>query len=79
MDALKLNGLKENDIIFDLFKNLSYLLERIPVFKKVSQKIVDIHDHVKTHPNALISNRKYREKLVDHLYDVFNEFQETMK
>ena len=75
MDALKLEGLRNSDLIMKLFKELKLSLQNFPGIDDISLKIEKIKSHALENRNLLIENRLYREKLVDHLYDVFNEFQ----
>ena len=75
MDALKLEGLKNGDLIMKLFKELKLSLKNFPGIDDVTLKIEKIKSHALENTNLLIENRVYREKLVDHLYEVFNEFQ----
>jgi hypothetical protein len=75
MDALKLEGLRNSDLIMKLFKELKLSLKNFPGIDDVTLKIEKIKSHASENTNLLIENRVYREKLVDHLYEVFNEFQ----
>ncbi len=79
MDALKLEGLRNNDLIMKLFKELKLSLKNFPGIDDITLKIEKIKSHASENTNMLIENRVYREKLVDHLYDAFNEFQNHLK
>lgn len=75
MDALKLEGLRNSDLIMKLLKELKLSLNNFPGIDDITLKIEKIKSHASENTNLLIENRVYREKLVDHLYEVFNEFQ----
>jgi len=75
MDALKLEGLRNSDLIMKLLKELKLSLKNFPGIDDITLKIEKIKSHASENTNLLIENRVYREKLVDHLYEVFNEFQ----
>lgn len=75
MDALKLEGLRNSDLIMKLFKELKLSLKNFPGIDDITLKIEKIKSHASENTNLLIENRVYREKLVDHLYEIFNEFQ----
>jgi len=75
MDALKLEGLRNCDLIMKLFKELKLSLNNFPGIDDITLKIKKIKSHASENTNLLIENRVYREKLVDHIYEVFNEFQ----
>jgi len=75
MDALKLEGLRNSDLIMKLLKELKLSLNDFPGIDDITLKIEKIKSHASENTNLLIENRVYREKLVDHLYEVFNEFQ----
>jgi len=75
MDALKLEGLRSSELIIKLFKDLKTSLDKFPGIDDILHKIEKINNHSLENTNLLLENKLYREKLVDHLYDVFNEFQ----
>ena len=79
MDALKLVGLGNSALIMKLFKELKLSLKNFPGIDDITLKIEKIKSHASENTNLLIENRVYREKLVDHLYEVFNEFQNNLK
>lgn len=79
MDALKLVGLGNSALIMKLFKELKRSLKNFPGIDDITLKIEKIKSHASENTNLLIENRVYREKLVDHLYEVFNEFQNNLK
>ncbi len=79
MDALKLEGLRNSDLIMKLFKELKLSLKNFPGIDDITLKIGEIKSHATENTNLLIENGVYREKLVDHIYEVFNEFQNKLK
>ena len=79
MDALKLEGLRNCDLIMKLFKELKLSLNNFPGIDDITLKIEEIKSHASENTNLLIENRAYREKLVDHIYEIFKEFQNNLK
>lgn len=79
MDALKLEGLRNNDLIIKLFKELKLSLKNFPGIDDITLKIEKITNHASENINMVIENREYREKLVDHIYEIFKEFQNNLK
>ena len=79
MDALKLEGLRNSDLIMKLFKELKLSLKNFPGIDDITLKIKEIKSHASENTNMLIENRVYREKLVDHIYEIFKEFQNYLK
>ena len=75
MDALKLEGLRNSELIMKLFKELKVSLKNFPGVDDISLKIEKLNSHASENATLLIGSSVYREKLVDHLYDVFKEFQ----
>lgn len=78
MDALKLEGLRSSELIIKLFKDLKTSLDKFPGVDEILLKIEEINNHTLKNTDLLLENELYREKLVDHLYDIFNEFQNKL-
>ncbi|MHA1342904.1 MAG: hypothetical protein ACTSQG_02885 [Promethearchaeota archaeon] len=75
MDALKLEGFKKNNLIFKLFKDLKIDLEKFPGLNDIISQVKIIEEIAGKNSDELISNQKFREKIVDSLYQVFKDFQ----
>lgn len=75
LDALKLEGLQNHEFILKLFDELYNEIIKFPDSSKLEKKINQISKHCKNNPRSLIHNAKYREKVGDHLYGVYKEFQ----
>jgi len=78
MDALKLDGLKSSELIIKLFNDLKWQLNKFPWGDEILAKIEKINEQVLENINFLIENKFYREKIVDQLYNSFNEFQNNI-
>ena len=78
MDALKLEGFRNRALILNLFEDLKLSLEKFPGIEDITLKVKKIYSHCITNQETLIQHQKYREKVVDHLYLVFKEFQSKL-
>ncbi|MHA1488289.1 MAG: hypothetical protein ACTSRI_01385 [Promethearchaeota archaeon] len=72
MDALKLEGLRGDDIVAKLFKELKKNLDKFPGLKDIKIRIKKINEQILNNANILVNSK---EILVDELYQVFKEFQ----
>ncbi|MBD3214928.1 MAG: hypothetical protein GF311_20115 [Candidatus Lokiarchaeota archaeon] len=75
MDAIKLEISIGESFILNLFQELIEKTRTFPGLQNLSQKITKIYKHVTAHIETLKTNREYQEKVVNHLYDLFQEFQ----
>jgi len=78
MDALTLNDLKNQDIIFRLFDELNNDLCNFPGVEDLVIKFEDIQRRVSNNLDKLLYENKLREKVVDELYMIFKEFQNKL-
>ncbi|MBD3342238.1 MAG: hypothetical protein GF353_24260 [Candidatus Lokiarchaeota archaeon] len=78
MDALKLDALQSDDLILRLFDELTSKLERFPGLKEIRNNVIQINNHVRENSNVLLTNYEYREKIGEHLYQIFNSFQNKL-
>lgn len=78
MDALKLEGLKSSELILKLFKELIINANKFQGFKGVHQKIIKIYNQVLKNPNNIIENKRFRDVVVEKLYQIFKEFQRNL-
>ena len=78
MDAIKLDVSVGNDFILDLFKGLKKKIIKFPGLDNIAKKFDKLYKHVSHNINIFQENNEYREKLVDHLYSLFKEFQDIL-
>jgi hypothetical protein len=75
MDALKLETFDNNEIIFDLFKNLKKNFDRFPGLELGKVKLAKIYEEFLKNGEKNVNNKKYRDLVADDLYVVFKEFK----
>ncbi len=75
MDALKLKGFKESELINKLFKDLKNNLKKFPGIDDLQIKIEKIHNRVLSNSFNLETSNRFSEIMVDEVYQVFKEFQ----
>jgi len=75
MDAIKLEISVGGSYILNLFQELIKQTRTFPGLKNLSQKITKIYNHVTKNLETLKKNQDYQEKVVNHLYEIFQEFQ----
>ena len=78
MDALKLDGLKNSELILKLFKDLKQNIIKFPGLEEMQFKINEIYNHVNNNPHKLIEDKRFRNIIVDKLYHIFKEFQHKL-
>jgi len=78
MDALKLETFDNNEIIFDLFKNLKKNFDRFPGLELGKVKLTKIYEEFLKNGEKIVHNQKYRDSIADDLYVVFKEFKEKL-
>ncbi|MEE9378476.1 MAG: hypothetical protein V3V33_10625 [Candidatus Lokiarchaeia archaeon] len=78
MDALTLDGLVKKDLIFNLFNELNQNLGNFPGLDDILFKIKSIKKIAVNHFDKLSSDAKFKEQLIDDLYQVFKEFQNKL-
>ncbi|MFX1296943.1 MAG: hypothetical protein ACFFD2_19075 [Promethearchaeota archaeon] len=78
MDALTLDGLVKEDLIFNLFNELNQNLGKFPGLDDILISVKSINKKVVNHFDKLISDRKLKEELIDDLYHVFKDFQNKL-
>lgn len=75
MDALKLEGFDDIEIIRQLFNDLIEFLKQFPGVEPLISRVKHINYNILNNSYNLIENNKFRGKIVDDLYEVFQEFQ----
>ncbi len=78
MDALKLETFDNNEIIFDLFKNLKKNFDKFPGLELGKVKLTKIYEEFLENGEKIVKNQKYRDSIADDLYVVFKEFKEKL-
>ncbi len=78
MDALTLDGLTKNDLIFNLFEELTYNLGKFPGLDDILSRVKSVQTNALNHDDQIFSNTNLREKLIEDLYQIFKEFQNKL-
>jgi len=78
MDALKLEGFDDIEIIRQLFNDLITYLKQFPGIESLLSRIKHVNYNILNNSLNLIENNKFRGKIVDDLYQVYQEFQEKL-
>lgn len=78
MDAIKLEISVGESFILNLFQELIEKTRTFPGLKNLSQKLQKIYSHLSKNIEILKTNKEYQEKVVDHLYDLFQEFEHLL-
>ncbi len=78
MDALNLTTLTKNNIVFNLFEELYYNLEKFPGLDELMYQVKKLHQSALNHKDSIMSDNKLKEKLIDDLYQIFKEFQNKL-
>ena len=74
MDALKLDGLRDNDLIIKLFTELKNNLRKFPGLEVIKHKINEISEVTLRDVDDLVKNYNL-DDITDELYSVYQEFQ----
>lgn len=78
MDALKLETFDNNEIIFDLIKDLKNNFDRFPGLELSKVKLTKIYREFLENGEKIINHQKLRDSVADDLYIVFKEFKEKL-
>ncbi|MFX0041344.1 MAG: hypothetical protein ACFE8L_00395 [Candidatus Hodarchaeota archaeon] len=78
MDAIKLREFKEIELINKLFDDLKKNLEKFPGMEEIHTNIDKINKRVIYNSTTLLENRRFSERIVDDIYQVFKEFQNKL-
>ncbi|MFX0002873.1 MAG: hypothetical protein ACFE9C_05400 [Candidatus Hodarchaeota archaeon] len=78
MDALTLDGLPKNDLIYNLFEELIYDLGKFPGLDDIQSKVKSVQTNAINQNDQIFSNEKVREKLIEDLYQIFKQFQSKL-
>lgn len=78
MDALKLETFDNNEIIFDLIKDLKKNFDRFPGLELSKVKLTKIYQEILKNGEKIINHQKFRDSVADDLYVVFKEFKRKL-
>ncbi len=78
MDALKLESFDNNEIIFDLIKDLKKNFDRFPGLELSKIKLSKIYQEFLKNGEEIVSHKKFRDSVADDLYEVFKDFNEKL-
>ncbi|NVM17911.1 MAG: hypothetical protein HWN80_09355 [Candidatus Lokiarchaeota archaeon] len=78
MDALKLETFDNNEIIFDLIKDLKKNFDRFPGLELSKVKLSKIYQEFLKNGEQIVNHQKLRDSVADDLYNVFKEFKEKL-
>ncbi|GAI70816.1 unnamed protein product, partial [marine sediment metagenome] len=78
IDALKLDGFDNNELIFGLFKDLKKNFDRFPGLELDKIKLQKIFEEVLQNEEKIVNNKKYKDSIADDLYVVFKEFKKKL-
>ncbi|MBY8987247.1 MAG: hypothetical protein KGD61_02245 [Candidatus Lokiarchaeota archaeon] len=78
MDALKLETFDNNEIIFDLIKDLKKNFDRFPGLELSKVKLAKIYHEFLKNGENIVTHQKFRDSVADDLYGVFKEFKEKL-
>ncbi len=79
MDALTLEGLTKNDIIINLFEELTDNLSKFPGLDDILNRAEAVKTKALNHNNQFLSDAQLKEKLIEDLYQIFKDFQNKLR
>jgi len=78
IDALKLDGFDNNELIFGFFKDLKKNFDRFPGLELEKIKLQKIFEEILQNEEKIANNKNYRDTISDVLYDLYVEFKEKL-
>ncbi len=78
MDALKLEGITSSDLVLKLFKELKKSIKKFPGIDTIQLEVNEIYNRAMKNQQNLIKNKRFRDIIVDKLYQIFKEFQHKL-
>ncbi|MFX1323678.1 MAG: hypothetical protein ACFE8N_01895 [Promethearchaeota archaeon] len=78
MDAIKLKGLKEKELINNLYRDLIKNMKKFPGIDDLLNKAKMIYKRTLTYNNVEERANDLNELIVDELYQIFREFQHKL-
>ncbi|MFX0006105.1 MAG: hypothetical protein ACFFA7_02710 [Promethearchaeota archaeon] len=79
MDALTLEGLSNNNLIINLFEELTDNLSKFPGLDDILIRVESVQTKTLNHTNQLYSDLQLKEKLIEDLYQIFKDFQNKLR
>ncbi|MEJ2278666.1 MAG: hypothetical protein P8Y70_13095, partial [Candidatus Lokiarchaeota archaeon] len=79
MDSIKLCSRFNQKLILKFFNELKLNLQKLPEFEAYMHKIKKIESHVRKNFDLLIKSNDYKEKVVNHIYNIYQEFQNELR
>ncbi|GAH43772.1 unnamed protein product, partial [marine sediment metagenome] len=78
IDALKLDGFDDNELVFGLFKDLMKNFDRFPGLELDKIKLQKIFEEILQYEEKIVNNKNYRDSIADDLYDLYVVFKEKL-
>ena len=78
MDALKLKGLHESELIDKLFRELKKNMKRFPGMDDLRIKIKKVYQYTLSKSKSEDRGKSSSEEIVDEIYQIFKEFQSKL-
>ncbi len=78
MDALKIDVVNNNDLINQLFNDIIRNLSQFSGLESVRKKVTSLFEQTSVDQRKMLGNSRYREQVVNQLYDIYNEFQKRL-
>jgi len=78
IDALKLDGFDNNELIFGFFKDLKKNFDRFPGLELDKIKLQKIFEEILQNEEKIANNKNYRDTISDDLYDLYVVFKEKL-
>ena len=76
IDALKLKGFEDSELIDKLFRDLRKNIKRFPGIDDLLIRVKEIHKQAFT--NEIVRSNRFIELIADELYKIFKEFQKKL-
>ena len=74
IDALKLDGFDDNELIFGLFKDLKKNFGRFPGLELDKINLQNIFEEILQNEEKIANNKNYRDSIADDLYVLYSIF-----
>jgi hypothetical protein len=78
MDALKLKGLHESELIEKLFRELDKNIKHFPGLDDLHLKVKRVYEHTLSKIKNKDRSKSSSEEIVDEIYQIFKEFQSKL-
>ena len=78
MDALKLKGFQEIELVDNLFKELSDNLKKFPGMDDLREKVKIVHNNTSEKAHFIDKDNRIIEEIVDEMYQIFKDFQNKL-